>query len=273
MRQKFFSSSLRIITYFQILIFSNCLFLKQVANCQTLSPSVLPSAGGYYSASNGSLSWTLGETVIPTLTAGGNMLTQGFQQPYKMTLNLKAFIQGYYKGGGLMENVLFTQGVINVPNTQCDTIQIELRQNSAPYSLVSSSNQVINTDGTVTFSGSGNIGQSYYIVIKHRNAIETWSANPITISEITNYDFTTASNKAFGSNQSEVASGLWALYSGDFNHDENIDLLDLGNLEADISSFQFGYFATDINGDGNVDLLDAAPVEENVNGFVYAIHP
>jgi hypothetical protein len=110
-------------------------------------------------------------------------------------------------------------------------------------------------------------------VIKHRNAIETWSANPITISGITNYDFTTSASQAYGSNQTEVESGIWAFYSGDINQDENIDLLDLGDIETDINNFQFGYFATDINGDGNVDLLDGPIVENNINSFVFSSHP
>jgi hypothetical protein len=243
------------------------------SNAQSLSPQVIASAGGYQSNANNSLSYTIGEVNTKTLTSPNNMLTQGFQQPYKMTLNLKAYIQGYYAGAGLMENVLYNQGVAAITGTQCDTIQIELRQSTAPFTIASSSTQVINTNGTFTFNGTAAIGQSYYIVIKHRNGLQTWSANPVLLTENTMYDFTTASNKAYGSNQSEVESGVWALFSGDLNGDENIDLLDLGNLETDISNFQFGYFATDINGDGNVDLLDSPIVEENINAFVFSSHP
>lgn len=240
---------------------------------QSLSPQVIASAGGYQNNATASLSFTIGETNTQSLSSSTHMLTQGFQQPYKMTLNVKAYIEGYYKSAGLMENVLYTQGIISLPNNQSDTIQIQLRQSIAPYNIISASNQVIQTNGLVTFSGTAPIGQSYFIVIKHRNAIETWSANPVLLNENTSYDFTTAANKAFGSNQVQVEPNIWAFYSGDLNADENIDLLDLGLIEADISNFIFGYFATDINGDGNVDLLDAAPVETNVNGFVFSAHP
>ena len=95
----------------------------------------------------------------------------------------------------------------------------------------------------------------------------------MTISAITNYDFTTAANKAYGSNQIEMEPGIWALFSGDLNTDDNIDLLDLSPLEADINNFSFGHFATDINGDGNVDLLDNPLLEQNINNFVFSIHP
>lgn len=41
---------------------------------------VISSAGNFHSAASGSISWTLGELAIETLTTAGNILTQGFQQ-------------------------------------------------------------------------------------------------------------------------------------------------------------------------------------------------
>lgn len=49
---------------------------------QSLTPTVISSTGGFSSNANGSLSYTVGEmTMVQTFTAGGNILTQGFQQP------------------------------------------------------------------------------------------------------------------------------------------------------------------------------------------------
>ncbi|HOZ50641.1 MAG TPA: GEVED domain-containing protein [Chitinophagaceae bacterium] len=188
-------------------------------------------------------------------------------------LNLKSYLQGYYIENGAMNSVLLNQGLPH-PTSDCDEIIVELRSALSPHLLEYSFNGTLQTDGTLVcnFPYSA-IGNSYYVKVKHRNSIETWSAYPITISAITNYDFTIAANQAYGSNQREMESGVWAFYSGDINQDENIDLLDLSNLENDITNFQFGYLASDINGDGNVDLLDAAPLEININGFVYSTHP
>jgi hypothetical protein len=47
---------------------------------QSLSPEVIASGGDYFIGSNATLSWTLGEPITETYTAGGNILTQGFQQ-------------------------------------------------------------------------------------------------------------------------------------------------------------------------------------------------
>jgi len=41
---------------------------------------VVSTAGSYGETSSGSLSWTIGEPVIETITDGTNTLTQGFQQ-------------------------------------------------------------------------------------------------------------------------------------------------------------------------------------------------
>jgi len=47
-----------------------------------LTPTVISSTGGFASNANGSLSYTVGEmTMVQTFSAGGNILTQGFQQP------------------------------------------------------------------------------------------------------------------------------------------------------------------------------------------------
>jgi hypothetical protein len=114
----------------------------------------------------------------------------------------------------------------------------------------------------------------YYIVIKHRNALTTWSSVPVSLGQCAvSYDFTSASSKAFGHNMKEAQPGIWALYSGELEADENIDLLDLTLLENDVTNFVFGYAATDLNGDGNVDLLDVPMAENNINDFVFSTHP
>jgi len=64
--------------YFLFCLLSAALF----SNAQSLSPTVIASTGGFASNANGSLSYTVGEmTMVQTFSAGGNILTQGFQQP------------------------------------------------------------------------------------------------------------------------------------------------------------------------------------------------
>lgn len=64
---------------FMLISFLSC--LVSVSRSQTLSPKVISTAGNEYKASTISWSWTMGETVIPTIQNSNNILTQGFQQP------------------------------------------------------------------------------------------------------------------------------------------------------------------------------------------------
>ncbi|MBK6507383.1 MAG: hypothetical protein IPG02_17450 [Ignavibacteria bacterium] len=79
------------------------------------------------------------------------------------TLNLTALIEGLYNPG---TNTLVS-----------DTATIYLRNTTSPYAIVSSSKAILNSSGVgaFTFTGVSN-GVPYYIVLTHRNAIETWSA-------------------------------------------------------------------------------------------------
>jgi hypothetical protein len=52
-----------------------------IMHAQSLSPTVISSAGGFYENSAGKLSFTVGETMVQTFH-NNNFLTQGFQQPF-----------------------------------------------------------------------------------------------------------------------------------------------------------------------------------------------
>jgi hypothetical protein len=103
---------------------------------------------------------------------------------------------------------------------------------------------------------------TYYIVIKHRNGVQTWSASPVTIPTI--YDFTTDTNKAYGSNQVQFGANKWAFYSGDINQDNSIDAFDYLLLDLDIISGNGGYLSTDLSGDGTIDAFDYLILEPNL---------
>ena len=51
--------------------------------------SVLATAGAYQTNGSYSLSWTVGELAVSTLTEGSNVLTQGFQQPWDMSVSIQ----------------------------------------------------------------------------------------------------------------------------------------------------------------------------------------
>jgi Secretion system C-terminal sorting domain len=57
------------------------LVLLGTARAQSPLTQVIAPAGGFITGSGGSLSFTIGETAVQSLTGTGGMLTQGFQQP------------------------------------------------------------------------------------------------------------------------------------------------------------------------------------------------
>jgi hypothetical protein len=153
-----------------------------------------------------------------------------------------------------------------------DTITVELGDTSAPYNVVSSLKIILHTNGnaSVIFPISG----TYYLAVRHRNSLATWSTNPITLSALPQiYDFSDAANKAYGNNQVSMGGGVYAFYSVDVVEDENIDLSDLTLIDNGIVMFLSGYQAIDINGNANVDILDTPDVEINTSNFIFSAHP
>ena len=105
------------------------------------------------------------------------------------TLNLKVYIEGFYIGNGLMKPII---DAIGQP-TICDTITVELRKDVAPFDSVERIKGVISTSGNGSFVFSfATSGNAYFIVVRHRNGMVTWSRNAIVFNNGTiNYDFTT----------------------------------------------------------------------------------
>ncbi len=68
----------------KITILMSLLFLAGLVRGQSLSPTVVASAGDYFENGTVSLSFTVGEVAVTTLQAGDVILTQGFQQPFEL---------------------------------------------------------------------------------------------------------------------------------------------------------------------------------------------
>jgi hypothetical protein len=173
-------------------------------------------------------------------------------------LNQTALIDWFYDGSTM------------VP----DIVKVELHNSISPYTMMDSISQVLSTAGVADFNFVNAVnGTPYYAVIKHRNAVETWSASTITFtSGAASYDFTSAQTQAYGSNLA-LHGSKWCLYNGDVNHDGAVDGTDLGAVDNDNNAFVTGYTDTDLNGDGAVDGSDLGIVDNNNNAFIAAVLP
>lgn len=199
------------------------------------------------------------DTVIisGTFTGGGTICGLLY------TLNLTAFIEGFYNP---VSNIMVS-----------DTAKVYLRNATSPYALVDSTKSILNSSGTGIFTFSNPINAvSYYIVIKHRNSIETWSSsgNAFTSNTLT-YNFSTSSTQAYGNNMRQVDAAplTYAVYSGDVNQDGFVNLTDIVAVYNGSSSFITGYVSTDVNGDNIVDLTDLVITYNNSSNFVSRITP
>lgn len=111
-----------------------------------------------------------------------------------MSLTVKIFIEGFYKGNGLMNNngaggYLFLTG--GSPNpSDADSVTIQLMDPVTKLE-VDIQTGILQTNGdlVVTFGAAITVGNSYYIVVRHRQSVETWSAFPVVINNATTFDF------------------------------------------------------------------------------------
>lgn len=180
-------------------------------------------------------------------------------------LNVSLIQQGFYNS--FFDNL-----------NRSDSVKIYLRKSVPPFSISDSAKG--KTD-SITFSRIFSFGNSYtdtyYIILKHRNCIETWSKIPIMFFNglQINYDFIYSAAAAFGNNQRQVnfSPVRFAIYSGDVNQDGRIDLADNILIYNDITGFAFGYISTDLNGDNAANLDDLLSCYNNTLTFVEKITP
>jgi len=195
-------------------------------------------------------------------------------------VNLKLFIQGYYRTTGIdankMVRVKDNQLLLEQPtSTDVEIITIELHNATAPWATVATTTAMLKTDGTAVCLFPAITG-SYYIAVKTRNAVQTWSKLPQSIGTTPlTYDFSTAASNAFGDNMINLGNNVFGFYSGDIEgaKDDEINPIDYSVWEADANNFLFGIYSTDLNGDGEVNPSDYSIWEPNATSFVFALYP
>jgi hypothetical protein len=170
---------------------------------------------------------------------------------------------------------------ISTDATETDSVQVNLwsAANLSAATPDYSVKAVLHTNGTLTavFPGA-TLNNSYYVALKHRNSIETWSAAPVTIASTTSYDFSTSLSSAytdgFNDAMKSVGGGKYALYAGDVNQDGLIDLFDVQITENNAAGgLLFGYDESDCNGDGLTDIFDIQLIENNSTLSIFASRP
>ena len=183
------------------------------------------------------------------------------------TLTLTLFLEGLFNGTNMnkAKNSFGDQFTGQV----ADQVIIELHEAISPFALVAGPYTAnLSTEGMATLTVSSAFSASYYLVVKHRNSIETWSSGAVSFSSATiNYNFCNSTAQAFGNNLKQVG-GKCLLFAGDVNQDGIIDSGDLIAVDNAASSFSTGYLANDVDGDGLINAEDLMIAGANAALFV-----
>lgn len=241
-----------------------------------INDGVVSTAGGTMSrTTNGGLNWTSTNPGFSTTVDvsypnrnvwftisdrnGNYQVARKYETSTLISANLYIGIEGFWNG-----------------TTQVsDVVTAELRSSTSPYNLVATANATLTTGvGYGYFQFPGAPAGSYYIVVKHRNSMETWSAAPVamTAGGNYNYDFTSAATQAYGSNMA-LTFGRYCNYSGDINQDNAIDGSDLSLGDNAALVGLSGYVTEDVTGDNFVDAQDLSVIDNNVTLGVLIAKP
>ncbi|MBK7253839.1 MAG: T9SS C-terminal target domain-containing protein [Ignavibacteria bacterium] len=197
---------------------------------------------------------------------------KNYTLPVPTDYNITVIAQGFYNGATL---------------NKADTVRVYLRNNTAPYSIVDSAAAVINVNTfTGTFCFNYAPSGTYYLQVRQRNHLETWSKSggeSYTAGSVNSYNFTTSSSQAYGSNQ--ILSGSkYCMYGGDvaggissgeiYNYqDGSIDAADLSAIDNDALNSLSGYYPSDVTGDDFVDSGDLSITDNNSLLSVFTARP
>ncbi len=196
-----------------------------------------------------------GSNTISVIRNTGSFSSSGF------ILNLSLLIQGAYNS--------------ELNTMVSDTVRVYLRNSFSPFSIVDSSASVVDINGTGVFTFLNGVSNEtpYYISVKHRNSIETWSASGQSFtSNQLSYNFTNTVSKAYGNNMI-LKGSKYCIFSGDVTQDGFVELSDVVLIFNDASNFVTGYVRTDVNGDNLSDLSDALIAFNNSKAFVSKVTP
>lgn len=179
-------------------------------------------------------------------------------------LALRVFMQGFYR---------------EIDSCVTDTINVFLKESVSPYPDVGIMGETPDNGyiGNYNFYDAA-LGVQYYLAVRHRNSIETWSAHPVAFDLFSaglTYDFTVSADSAYGSNQIQVEDVplRFAMYGGDVNQEGNVDAADLSEIDDDAFAFAVGYLNTDVTGDNAVDAADLTIADNNAFNFITKIVP
>jgi len=185
-------------------------------------------------------------------------------------------LEGLYVEGGLMKQASDKNGLPHWSVDVADHLTVELHD-SADYSTIvyTAYDVSLGTNGTANATIPGNYNGRYYITIRHRNSLVIVSANPVSFaSDVITQSFGRPSDVYRGRLKSVGKNADYAIYAGDVNQDDIIDLSDVSIIfNVYTLGILSGYIPEDINGNGIIDDADNQFIELGSDQAIKAITP
>ncbi|MEP7146696.1 MAG: choice-of-anchor J domain-containing protein, partial [bacterium] len=156
-----------------------------------------------------------------------------------------------------------------------DTVQVSLRDSKNSFRVLESQKVYLDSTGSALCNLTiPDPGYKYYIEIKHKNSIETWSrlGGEDFNSYALEYNFSNNINMAFGNNMI-LKNGLAHIYTGDINQDGSVNGLDVTDVYNSLILFTTGYLLADLDNDQMVTLHDMLYCYNNNIKFVHVYSP
>jgi len=198
----------------------------------------------------------------------------GSVSPEVKTLNLNIFLESLTDAGASLMRKAQGDTGDQFPETVADKITIKLASAEAPHIVVQNSGSLsLMQDGSCRLYFPLSFEGTYFLVINHRNSIETWSSAPVEFnSDYLTYSFSDAASSAYGNNL-KLIGNRYCIYAGDVNLDGTVDSADMTMVDNDANEFAIGYISTDLTGDGYVDTGDMTILDNNANLFIGRVRP
>jgi hypothetical protein len=232
-------------------------------------PSVT-NAGDYYL-----LSIADPDKVIKELNDSTNNITSIPVEIKRLPiLVLKLYLEGLLNPATGRLNKARDASGIKYPGKVADLLTISLANTSPPYNILKTFNNIeLDTNGIVSTVIPQTFTGTYYIVVNHRNSLETWSIVPIAIDSLAlRFDFTASAYAAYGNNLKNIGVN-YLIYAGDVNQDGAADAMDMILVGNDKATGATGYTLTDLNGDGVVNDADLLLLQNNASSFIMRKRP
>ncbi|MDQ3020845.1 MAG: M12 family metallo-peptidase [Bacteroidota bacterium] len=159
------------------------------------------------------------------------------------------------------------------PQTIPDIVRVYLHRLDFPNVVVDSAISLLTTNAIASSPFERALSGTYYIVVKHRNSIETWSkagGENYGRGSFFAYNFVQPVNQAYGYDSQALIdpAPYYGMYGGDVDQDYSVNLADVSQIENAAFNFLSGYVVEDLTGDDLVDLNDQAIADNNSFNFV-----